>query len=314
MDLLLNHLSTIIHNTVVYSTPLIFAALGGIFSERSGVTNIGLEGIMVMGAFSSAITVLATGSPWLGLLVAIVVGGLISLPHAVASIRFRSDQVVSGLATNFLALGLAVYLTKRMFHGSGQTDTIESILRKWDIPWLSEIPYLGKMFFSAYPTSYLAIVLAFVSWYVLFKTPFGLRLRAVGEKPAAADTLGIRVNRMRYGGVILSGLLSGLGGAVVTLTTTGLFGPATISGQGFIALAAIIFGKYHPIGAMGAALFFGFAQGLSSSAQVLGFSNYVPIDFIQMLPYVLTILILAGFVGKVKPPAANGIPYVKGER
>lgn len=311
---LLDLLTTIVHNTIVYSTPLIFAAVGGIYSERSGVVNIGLEGLMIMGAFSSAVAAIATGSPWLALIVAIIVGGIFAVPHAVASVSFKSNQVVSGLATNFLALGVAVYLTKQIYNGAAQTGTIENVLRKWKIPLLGDIPYIGRMFFTAYPTSFIAIILVFISWYVINKTPFGLRLRSVGETPAAADTLGINVARMRYTGVIFSGMFAGLGGAVITLTTTSLFAQSTISGQGFIALAAVIFGKYHPIGAMLASMFFGFAQALSNSAQVLGFADYVPVDYIQMMPYVLTILILAGFVGKVRPPKAGGIPYEKGER
>lgn len=310
----LDILTTIIHNTIVYSTPLILAAIGGIYSERSGVVNIGLEGLMIMGAFTSAIATLATGNPWIGVIAAIIAGSLFSIFHAVASVSLKSNQIVSGLALNFLALGLSVYVTKLLFSGSGQTSTIENTIRKWEIPGLSNIPYLGRMFFTAYPTSYIAIVLAVVAWYIIAKTPFGLRLRSVGEKPEAADTLGINVYKMRYIGVIISGALSGFGGAVITLTTTSNFASSTISGQGYIALAAIIFGKYHPVGAMAAALFFGFAQAISSSAQVLGFSNYVPVDFIQMLPYVLTILVLAGFVGQTRPPKAGGLPYDKGER
>lgn len=311
---LLDLLTTLVHNTIVYSTPLILAAVGGIYSERSGVVNIGLEGLMIAGAFCGAITTWSTGSPWLGLAAAILAGALFAVPHAVASITFKSDQVVSGIATNFLALGMAIYLTKVLFHNAAQTETLGSTMRKWEVPLLSDIPYVGKMFFTAYPTSYMAIALAFASWYVIYRTPFGLRLRAVGEKPAAADTLGINVFKMRYAGVIISGAFAGLGGAVISLTTTSNFSASTVSGQGFIALAAIIFGKYHPVGAMSAALFFGFAQALSSSAQVLGFAEYVPMAYIQILPYVLTILVLAGFVGQSRPPKAGGVAYEKGER
>jgi len=311
---LLNNLTSIVHNTIVYSTPLIFAALGGIYSERSGVVNIGLEGLMIIGAFSGAVTTLATGSPWVGILAAILVGTLFSLPHAVASVTYKANQVVSGIATNFLALGLSVYLTKQMFDDAAQTETIQTLIKKWEIPFLSDIPYVGRALFTAYPTSYIAIALVIVSWYVLYKTPFGLRMRSVGEKPAAADTLGISVAKMRYIGVMLSGAFAAFGGAIISLTTTSNFSQNTISGQGFIALAAVIFGKWHPAGAMLAALFFGFAQAISSSAQVFGFAEYVPVAFIQMLPYVLTILILAGLVGRARPPKASGIPYEKGER
>ncbi|MFB6367197.1 ABC transporter permease [Paenibacillus elgii] len=313
MDLM-NNASIIVHNAVVYSTPLILTALGGVYSERSGVVNIGLEGLMVIGAFSGTVTTLLTGSPWLGIVTAVVAGVLFSLLHAVASVTYHANQVVSGVAINFLAIGLSIFLTKQMFDGAAQTATIKQLIEKWEVPGLSQIPYLGKMFFIAYPTSYLAIGIVLLSWYVLYKTPFGLRLRAVGEHPAAADTLGIRVSVMRYLGVMISGGLAGLGGAVISLTTTSNFSYSTISGQGFIALAAVIFGKWHPVGAMLAALFFGLAQAVNSSAQVLGYSNYVPTAFIQMLPYVLTLIVLAGFVGRAEGPKAVGNPYIKGSR
>ncbi|MCP3776628.1 ABC transporter permease [Paenibacillus sp. MZ04-78.2] len=313
MDLM-NNASIIIHNAVVYSTPLILTALGGVYSERSGVVNIGLEGLMVIGAFSGTVTTLLTGSPVLGIVTAVLAGVLFSLLHAVASVTYHANQVVSGVAINFLAIGLSIFLTKQMFDGAAQTSTIKSLIQKWEVPGLSQIPYLGKMFFIAYPTSYLAIGIVLLSWYVLYKTPFGLRLRAVGEHPAAADTLGIRVSVMRYLGVMISGGLAGLGGAVISLTTTSNFSYSTISGQGFIALAAVIFGKWHPVGAMLAALFFGLAQAINSSAQVLGYSNYVPTAFIQMLPYVLTLIVLAGFVGRAEGPKAVGNPYIKGSR
>ncbi|SCW76864.1 nucleoside ABC transporter membrane protein [Paenibacillus tianmuensis] len=313
MDLM-NNASIIIHNAVVYSTPLILTALGGVYSERSGVVNIGLEGLMVIGAFSGTVTTLLTGSPLLGIVAAVLAGTLFSLLHAVASVTYHANQVVSGVAINFLAIGLSIFLTKQMFDGAAQTSTIKNLIQKWEVPGLSQIPYLGKMFFIAYPTSYLAIGIVLLSWYVMYKTPFGLRLRAVGEHPAAADTLGIRVSVMRYLGVMISGGLAGLGGAVISLTTTSNFSYSTISGQGFIALAAVIFGKWHPVGAMLAALFFGLAQAINSSAQVLGYSNYVPTAFIQMLPYVLTLIVLAGFVGRAEGPKAVGNPYIKGSR
>lgn len=313
MDLL-NNISIIIHNAVVYSTPLILAALGGVYSERSGVVNIGLEGLMVIGAFTGTVTTLLSGSPLLGVVAAVLSGLLFSLLHAVASVSYHANQVVSGVAVNFLAIGLSIFMTKQLFDGAAQTPTIKHLIQKWEIPALSQIPYIGKMLFIAYPTSYLAIGIALLSWYVLYKTPFGLRLRAVGEHPAAADTLGIRVSVMRYIGVMISGGLAGLGGAVISLTTTSNFSYSTISGQGFIALAAVIFGKWHPVGAMLAALFFGLAQAVNSSAQVLGFSAYVPTAFIQMLPYVLTLIVLAGFVGRAEGPKAAGNPYIKGSR
>ena len=315
-----NLLSDLVHNTIVYSTALIFAALGGLYSERSGVINIALEGMMIIGAFMGAVTTfffqdsLGVLAPWIGFAAAAVIGAIFALPHAVASVTFKADQTVSGVALNFLAAGLAVYLTKIIFNGAGQTTTLASVFSKWEVPALSDIPYLGKALFVAYPTSYLAFLAVFLTWYLLFKTPFGLRLRAVGEHPRAADTVGINVKRMRYTAVMISGALAAMGGATITLTTTSNFSHNTISGQGFIAIAALIFGKWHPVGAMGAALFFGVAQALKGLVQVYGLSNYIPIEFIFMLPYVLTILVIAGLVGRSSAPAALGKPYETGSR
>ncbi|WP_139488917.1 ABC transporter permease [Brevibacillus dissolubilis] len=311
-------ISNLIHDTIVFSTALIFAALGGVFSERSGVVNIALEGMMVIGAFAGAVVTYfmqpSELAPWFGLLAAVIAGAIFSLPHAVASITFKSDQTVSGVALNFLAVGLAVYLTKIIFNGAGQTETLKVVFSKWEIPVLSDIPVLGHAIFEAYPTSYIAFILVFVAWYVIYKTPFGLRIRAVGEHPRAADTVGINVNRTRYIAVILSGALAAMGGATIALTTTSNFSHNTVSGQGFIAIAAMIFGKWHPVGAMGAALFFGVAQAVKSLVQVFGLTKYVPIEFIYMLPYILTIFVLAGFVGRSSAPAASGKPYDTGSR
>lgn len=317
----LSDLASLIQSTIVFSTALIFAALGGVFSERSGVVNIGLEGLMVIGAFSSAVVTYfvadATGgaaySPWIGLLAAVLLGILFSLLHAVASVTFNADQVVSGVAINFLALGFSIFMVMQFFDGSKQTKTLSTVFSKVEIPLLSDIPYIGKALFILYPTSIIAFFIVFLAWYLLYKTPFGLRLRSVGEHPAAADTLGINVSRMRYIAVMFSGALAALGGATITLTTSGNFAHNTVSGQGFIALAAMIFGKWHPVGAMWAALFFGIAQGLNSILQIYGWTQYIPTDFVYMFPYILTILVLAGFVGKAEAPAADGQPYIKGQ-
>lgn len=313
-------LSNLVHNTIVYSTALIFAALGGLYAERSGVINIALEGMMIIGAFTGAVVTyffqhtFSDMAPWIGFIAAAAAGAIFALPHAVASVTFKADQTVSGVALNFLAAGLSVYLTKIIFNGAGQTTTLASIFGKWEIPVLSDIPIVGYALFVAYPTSYLAFIAVFVTWFLLFKTPFGLRLRAVGEHPRAADTVGINVKRMRYTAVVISGALAALGGATIALTTTSNFSHNTISGQGFIAIAALIFGKWHPAGAMGAALFFGVAQALKGLVQVYGLTKYVPIEFIFMLPYVLTILVIAGFVGRSSAPAALGKPYETGSR
>lgn len=309
-------------SALLSATPLIFTALGGIFSERSGIVNIGLEGLMTIGAFIGAVFTLwfehlglGASSPWLALLVAAVVGGLFSLLHALACITLRADQTISGVAINFLALGLSVFLVKKIFQGSGQTPFIDDRIDKASVPGLDHIPFLGPLLFSniAY-TSYIAILLSVIVWYVLFKTSFGLRLRSVGEHPAAADTLGIKVGRMRYLGVAISGAFGGLGGAVYVVTIATNFGPTTISGQGFLALAAMIFGKWNPIGALGAALFFGFAQSLSITGQSIPFLKTIPNVYLLIAPYVLTILALTGFVGRAQAPKALGIPYIKGSR
>ncbi|MFF2484469.1 ABC transporter permease [Paenibacillus sp. NPDC058071] len=306
--------------TLVFSTALIFTALGGVFSERSGVINIGLEGLMVSGAFAAAVVTeyaiqggLGKSAPWLGLVAAMVFGLLFSLLHAVSTITFKADQTVVGVVINILALGLAVYLTKNLF-SSGQTPTLKYVFKKWEIPYLSDIPLLGKGLFTAYPTTYLVIIAVAISYVVLYKTPFGLRLRAVGEHPSSADTVGINVTKYRYIGVMLSGILAGLGGATMTLTTTSSFAHNTISGQGFIAIAAVIFGKWNPLGVAGAAIFFGFAQALRNFAQLFDWASQIPNEFFYMLPYVLTLLVLAGAVGRSSAPAALGEPYDPAKR
>ncbi|MBR3378667.1 MAG: ABC transporter permease [Bacillus sp. (in: Bacteria)] len=313
-------LEIIVPATLVYAAPLILTALGGVFSERSGVVNIGLEGLMVVGAFSSIIFNLMFAdtfgalTPWLGLLVGMAIGGVFSLIHAVATITFRADQTVSGVAINMLALGATLFVIK-LIYGKAQTDKITEPFYKGDIPLLSDIPIIGDIFFKdVYYTSILALVLAVVAWFVLFKMPFGLRLRAVGEHPMAADTMGIKVYRMRYIGVFISGLFGGLGGAVYASTIALDFSHATITGQGFIALAALVFGKWHPFGAMGAALFFGFAQSLSIIGSLLPLFQDIPNVYMLIAPYVLTILALTGFIGRADAPKALGTPYLKGKR
>ncbi|WMT29875.1 ABC transporter permease [Bacillus aerius] len=313
-------LEIIVPATLVYAAPLILTALGGVFSERSGVVNIGLEGLMVVGAFSSIIFNLMFAdtfgalTPWLGLLVGMAIGGVFSLIHAVATITFRADQTVSGVAINMLALGTTLFVVK-LIYGKAQTDKITEPFYKGDIPLLSDIPIIGDIFFKdVYYTSILALVLAVVAWFVLFKMPFGLRLRAVGEHPMAADTMGIKVYQMRYIGVFISGLFGGLGGAVYASTIALDFSHATITGQGFIALAALVFGKWHPFGAMGAALFFGFAQSLSIIGSLLPLFQDIPNVYMLIAPYVLTILALTGFIGRADAPKALGTPYLKGKR
>lgn len=316
MDVLL----IVIPSSLLWAAPLIFTALGGNFSERAGVVNIGLEGLMIMGAFSSIVfnltfaDSLGAWTPWIALLVAMAAGALFSVLHAVASITFRADQTVSGVAINLLAAGLAMFLVK-LIYGKGQTGTIQYSFKKVDIPVLKDIPVIGELFFTnTYWTSYLAILVAIIAWFVMYKTPFGLRLRSVGEHPMAADTMGINVTKMRYIGVILSGALGGIGGGVFAQSITNDFTHATISGQGFMALAALIFGKWNPLGAMGAALFFGFAQSLSIVGGSFPLLENVPNVYLLIAPYVLTIIALTGFIGRADAPKASGVPYIKGNR
>jgi ABC-type uncharacterized transport system permease subunit len=286
----------LISSTIRLSTPLILAALGGLFSERSGVINIALEGMMLAGAFTAAAVTYASGSPYVGLLAGIAAGTLIGAIHAVACIRYRADQVVTGTAINILMIGMPAFLSGAFFLSSGSTPQIP----KEDlIPWIPIV---------------IAFVLVPVTWYVLYNTPFGLRLRSVGENPEAADAAGVKVARMRYAGVLLSGALAGIGGAYLSIGQSSLFTRNMTSGRGFIALAALIFGKWRPVQTMLACLLFGLTEAISIQMQgvvKLPSGEDIPVQFIQMVPYILTIVVLAGFIGSSRPPRALGIPYQK---
>ncbi|MBD1373649.1 ABC transporter permease [Hazenella sp. IB182357] len=306
--------TNILMTTVIYATPLVLAALGGLFSERSGVVNIGLEGLMIIGAFMGAVGTIATGSAWMGLILSIIAGIILALPHAVATITFKADQVVSGVAINFLALGISMYLVKYLYNGAGQTPVVPETLDRVAIPFLSEIPVIGPSLFQALPFTYIAIIAAFITYFLLYRTAFGMRIRAVGEHPHAAETAGVSVVGIRYLAVIISGALAAMGGASLSIAIGSEFNQATVAGQGFIALAALIFGKWRPLGVLGAATFFGFAVALALTGQLIGLSAYVPSEILSMLPYILTILALAGFVGRAEAPNALGKPYEKGTR
>ena len=294
----------LIWSTIRTATPLILAALGGMFSERSGVINIALEGKMLAGAFTAAAVTYAAdtklgmgnASPWVGLLAAIAAGVFLALIYAVTCIRFKADQVVSGAAINILMLGIPGFLSGAFFLSSGST------------------PQLPKE--HLIPTTPIVIAFAMVgiSWYVMYRTPFGLRLRAVGEKPEAADAAGVSVNAIRYSGVLIAGALAGIGGAYLSIGQSSLFTRNMTAGRGFIALAALIFGKWRPVQTMLACLLFGFTEALSTQMQgavKLPSGEDIPVQFIQMVPYVLTIVVLAGFIGSSRPPKALGIPYQK---
>lgn len=317
---LMGFLNMIIPLTLASAAPIISTSLGGLFSERSGVANIGLEGLMMIGAFTSAtVSVLLEASlgsfsPWIGMLAGIIAGGLVSIIHAYVSINLRADQIISGTAINLLAGGVTIYLAQIIFNQQ-RTKAFMYGIDKGRIPVLSEIPILGRMFFTnVHVTSFMIIALAFIVWYVVYQTPFGLRLRAVGEHPSAADSMGINVYKMRYIGVILSGMLAGLGGSIMVFTQDIQYTYATIHGTGFIALAALIFGKWNPIGVLGAGMFFGFSQALGIVAYQIPLFAKLPQEFFWAFPYILTIVALVVFSGKAVGPKAVGQPYEKGER
>jgi len=304
-------LITLLAQTLRIATPLIFAALGGIFSEKSGVVNIGLEGMMIIGAFFSVYGSYITGSPLMGIVFGVVAGGVLALIHAVLSIHLRADQVISGTAINLFSTALASFLIFKLFGKGGQTDIVKGL--SYNIPdAITNIPLIGKFISELNWFVILAIILVFVSHYVLYKTPLGLRIRAVGEHPKAADTLGINVYKIRYFCVILSGMLAGLGGAALSLGITPLYREGMVAGRGFIALAAVIFGNWKPFGALGASLLFAFGSAFNIFAQ--GLSWNLPTEVYDVIPYVLTMLALAGFVGKTTGPIASGKPYEKGSR
>lgn len=310
-------LQLLVSSMLIYATPLILTSLGGTFSERGGVVNVGLEGIMVMGAFSSIVfnltfaSQLGKATPWVACLVGGAIGILFSLIHALASVSLRANQIISGTVINLMAPALSVFLTK-ILYGKGQTDNINQSFGYFDFPVLSKIPVIGPIFFQKTSlVGYVAVLISFIAWFILFKTRFGLRLRSVGENPQAADTLGINVYKMRYAGVMISGFLGGLGGAVFAQSISVNFSGTTIAGQGFIAMAAMIFGKWNPIGAMLASLFFGLSQSLSVIGGQLPLFSNIPIVYLQIAPYVLTIVVLALFLGRSTGPKANGINYIK---
>lgn len=311
-------LSIIVSSALIYSAPLIFTGLGGTFSERSGIVNVGLEGTMVMGAFAAIVfnlnnaASLGKWTPWIALLIAGLVGIAFSIIHAIATVNLRANHIVSGTVMNMLAPALAIFLTKVLYEGRGQTAFIDQNFGKTSFPILKDIPVIGKIFFTnTSAPAYVAILVALLCYSIIFKTTFGLRLRSVGEHPQAADTLGINVYVMRYAGVLISGFLGGVGGAVVSQSITLNFSGSTIAGQGFIAMAAMIFGKWNPIGVMGAAIFFGFAQSLGVIGSYIPIIQNIPSVYLQIAPYIITIIVLVGFIGKSQGPAANGTTYIK---
>ena len=309
---MLTRLGIILYATFLYTPPLLYAALGACFSEVSGVINIGIEGMMTVGAFTGTAVAYFTGSPAAGFLCAGLAGMLFGALHAFASVKLSADQVISGTAINMLGPGIAVLLSKMLF---GSADSVP-LSAECKIPSLfngvfntaSESGRFLANVFSTYASTYLVFILVPIVWFIFYKTRFGLRMRACGEHPVACGTLGIDVVKMRFLCVMISGFLSGLGGATVTMAMSNQFRTNSIVGQGFIALAAVIFGKYRPQGALIGCLLFGFCSGLKV---VLGNSNAVSAQLISMIPYAVTVIILVLFVGNTRVPAANGKPYEK---
>jgi simple sugar transport system permease protein len=293
-------------SSLQFAALLLLPALGGLISERSGVVNIAMEGMMLVGAYAGVMTALATHNVWLGVLGAMIAGGLLALVHAVVSIHFMANQTVSGIAINLAALGLTNYLLPLQTNGQG-APALSSALRLPQFSWgpLANIPFIGPVFFQQNVIFYVAIVVVIGIHLLLFRTNIGLRIRAVGEHPQAADTAGVNVRLVRYLCVLSSGLLSGLAGAFLSLGIAGIFNQNMTSGEGYIALAAMIFGKYTPFGTAGACIIFGLGEALSPRLQSTG----VNADLLSALPYLLTLIALVGLVGRTTAPAADGVPY-----
>ncbi|MDQ0078798.1 ABC transporter permease [Arthrobacter oryzae] len=303
-------LAGLIAGSVTLAVPLVFGSLSGVLCERVGVVNIAIEGQLLGGAFTAAMVATLTKSPFIGLLAAAVAGAVVSMVLAVFSIKYLVNQIIVGVVLNVLVSGLTGFLfstvmqaDKAQFNSPGRLPII-------DIPVLSSIPVIGPILFKQSVVGYLMYIAVIVVWIGLFKTKWGLRVRAVGEHPQAADTMGIKVNATRFWNVTLGGAVAGIGGSFFTLVAIDSFTKEISGGRGFIALAALIFGRWNPIGAFFAALLFGFADNLQSIVTIIG--TPVPSQFMAMLPYLVTVLAVAGLVGRSRPPAASGIPYIKG--
>lgn len=315
MDIIYN----IFPYAIAFTIPLLITSLGGLFSERGGVVNIGLEGLMIVGSFASAFVINAlqdvmplTGAIWLGLLTAVVAGALFSLLHAFASINLNANQVISGTAINMIAGALTVFIA-RSLSGSGNIQ-IKMGFSRFSVPLLQDIPVIGKLFFTnTYASTWLVLGIVAISWFVIYKTAFGLRLRACGEHPQAADAAGIKVHRIRYAGVIISGALAGLGGGIILVTYSGEFN-GSVAGLGFLALAALIFGQWKPLGIIGATFFFGLASTIANVSQVVPLLADIPNIVLKTFPYVMTLIALVLFSKKSQAPRSLGEPYDSGKR
>lgn len=290
------------------SVPILFAALGGMYSERAGVVNIGLEGIMLVGAFAGVVGSYYTGSYWIGALVAVLSGILISAIFALATVKIKINQIVSGVAINLLAIGLTSFFYRALFGITTVPITVKAF-EPVNIPILSNIPIIGEIFFRQTALVYISFLLVPVSYYIFYKTSVGLSIRTVGEHPMAADTVGIPVNKVRTICVLVSGALAGLGGCFLSLGQFNMFVDNMVSGRGFIAVAAVIFGKWSPKGVLLASLIFGVADALQIRIQMSGLG--IPYQFLLMFPYLLTVVAVTGIVGRTTSPKALGKPYEK---
>ncbi|MFF1384885.1 ABC transporter permease [Arthrobacter sp. NPDC058288] len=303
-------LAGLIAGSVTLAVPLVFGSLSGVLCERAGVVNIAIEGQLLGGAFTAAMVATLTKSPFIGLLAAAVAGAVVSMVLAVFSIKYLVNQIIVGVVLNVLVSGLTGFLFSTVMQADKARFNSPGRLPIIDIPVLSSIPVIGPILFKQSVVGYLMYIAVAVVWVGLFKTKWGLRVRAVGEHPQAADTMGIKVNATRFWNVTLGGAVAGIGGSFFTLVAIDSFTKEISGGRGFIALAALIFGRWNPIGAFFAALLFGFADNLQSIVTIIG--TPVPSQFMAMLPYLVTVLAVAGLVGRSRPPAADGIPYVKG--
>jgi ABC-type uncharacterized transport system permease subunit len=318
----LDFAAQIASSAIRLSTPLLFACLAGLYSERAGVFDIGLEGKMLVAAFAAGAAAAITGSAWLGLLGAIIASIGFSLIHGFASITHRGNQIVSGVAINFMAFGLTAQLGATWFGTGGQTPQLGNDARFLSIVWpfadaLRGVPIIGHVYSQILSGHNVLVYLAFLAvpltWWVLYRTRFGLRLRAVGENPAAVDTAGISVSGMRYSAVICAGILCGFAGAYLSIAQSASFVENMTAGKGFIALAALIFAKWRPVSAMWACLLFGVLEALAIRLQGVPLAGIgpVPVQLMQAVPYILTVILLAGFIGRATPPKAGGVAYVK---
>ncbi len=302
-------LTGLLQGSLLLSVPLIFGALSGVLCERAGVVNIAIEGQLLAGAFLSAVVGSLTNSLLAGLIAAVVAGLLVGWVLAVFTVKYFVDQVIVGVVVNTLVLGLTSFFYSSVLDKEAETWNSPPVFKPIEIPILSDIPIIGPILFNQSLIVYLMYVIAVLVHVALFKTRWGLRVRAVGEHPKAADTVGIDVNRLRFRNVLLGGMVSGLGGAFFTLGSVGAFSKNMTAGKGFIALAAMIFGRWSPLGAIGAALLFGFADQLQSVLSIIG--TPIPSQFMLMAPYLATLFAVAGLAGKSRAPAADGLPYIK---